>query len=180
MWRCLSLGVQAGQLEAHAVPGAAPELGLAPGCGEAWPGPLRSACHSPRTGRTAGPGNGSAPAQRGPGWGPTPRPSSRPHTHIGPPAGDWLGASSWGGTGKRLWLFYSPRNILRTGPWKSREEGSGLLPCCSAQGQRGPLAARSAPPPASLLPAMASSWSSLSSPWPVPRTPSLTQSARLT
>lgn len=105
VWSCLQLGVQQDQLEARGVPGAAPELGLAPGYGEALPGPLQSACHSPRTGQTAGPGNGSAPAQQGPGWGLNPLPSSRPHTHKGQPADDSLGAPLLGwGARERLWL----------------------------------------------------------------------------
>lgn len=102
--RCLARGVQAGQLEARAVPGAAPALGRAPGCGGAWPGHPRSACRSPRTGQTAGPGSGSAPAPQGPGWGPSPLPSSRPHTHTSQPAGDSSGAPWLGGTGQRLWF----------------------------------------------------------------------------
>lgn len=98
-WNCLQLAVQPDQLEARGVPGAAPGLGLAPGCGEALQGPLQLACHFPRTGRTTGPSNGSVPAQRGPSWGLSPLPSPRPHIYTGQLADDSLGAPLLGETG---------------------------------------------------------------------------------
>ena len=166
---CLQLGVQPGQLEVRGVPGGAPVLGLAPGCGEAAPGPLPSASRSPHIGQTAGPGSGSAPAQRGPGWGLSPLPSPRSPPHTGQLAGDSLGApllgGEWvGGSGSG---FYSPWNILRTVPWKKREEGPGLLFCQLSP--RGPsllvpphLDSSSSPHPRLLSPVpIASFWSSL-------------------
>lgn len=103
-WNCLQLGVWPDQLEARGVPGEVPELGLAPGCGEAALGPLRSVSRSPHTGQTAGPGNGSAPAPQGPGWGLSPLPSPRSSTHTGQPADDSLGAPLLGGLAYRLWF----------------------------------------------------------------------------
>lgn len=96
--------MQPDQLEARGVPGAAPGLGLAPGCGEALQDPLQSVCHFPRIGRTTGPSNGSAPAQQGPSWGLSPLPSPRPHIYTGQLADDSLGAPLLGETGQRLWF----------------------------------------------------------------------------
>ena len=104
VWNCLQLGVHPYQQEARGVPGEGPELGLVPGCGGAWPGPLRSASRSPHRDQTAGPGNGSVPAQQGPGRGLSPPPSPRPPTHIGQPADDSLGAPFLGGQAQRLWF----------------------------------------------------------------------------
>lgn len=129
MWNCLQLGVEPDQLEGHGVPGEAPEPGLAPGCGEAVLSPLQSASHSPHTGQTAGPGNGSVLAQQDPGWGLSPLPSPRPPTHTGQPEDDSLG------TPLLEWVrgsdsgSYSPWNILRTGSWKNRRKVWGS---CSA------------------------------------------------
>lgn len=107
--------MQPAQLEAHGVPGGAPELGPALGCGEAEPGPLQSVSHSLHTGQTAGPGSGSVPVQLGPGWGLSLLPSPRPPPGTGQSTGDALGGPSLGvrGCGSD---FYFLRNILRIVP----------------------------------------------------------------
>lgn len=84
--------MQPAQLEAHGVPGEAPELGPALGCGEAGPDPLQSRSRSRRTGQTVGPGSGSVPVQLGPGWGLSPLPSPRPPPCTGQPTAGARGA----------------------------------------------------------------------------------------
>lgn len=136
-WNCLQLAVQPDQLEARGVPGAAPGLGLAPGCGEALQGPLQLACHFPRTGRTTGPSNGSVPAQRGPSWGLSPLPSPRPHIYTGQLADDSLGAPLLGETGQRLWfqLLFPPEH---SEDCALEEQGRrGGVPALSSSGPEG-------------------------------------------
>lgn len=157
VWNCLQLGMHPDQQEARGVPGEGPELGLVPGCGGAWLGPLRSVSHSPHTDQTTGPGNGSVPAQQAPGRGLSPPPGPRPPTHTGQPAGDSLGAPLLGdrlrGSGSG---FYSPWcNILRTVPWKNKEEGAGA-PAMSLHSSYHPPTQYSSSPTRSPFPRFAS------------------------
>lgn len=187
-WNSLQQGLQCGPREARRVPGAAPEPGPAPDCAEAWRGPLQTACRSPRTGQTAGPGNGSAPAQQGPGQGLSPLPSPRLRTHIWPPADDSLGAPLSGGAGQGLWIqllfplqhpedcaleeqggrVSAPARLLSAGPAET-PRAQAAPPLNLAEGPHSSFR------PPSLLPPPGSA-----SHLPVSRTASLTQGAPLT
>lgn len=126
VWNCLQLGMHPDQQEARGVPGEGPEL-PSPRLWRSLARPLRSVSHSPHTDQTTGPGNGSAPAQQAPGRGLSPPPPAQghPHTQASQQVTHW-GPHYWGtGLEALVPALFPWCNILRTVPWKNKEEGVG-------------------------------------------------------